>query len=663
MPRVDTSRFRPPKLGLVATFGIVSLIPILVIGAVLAHFMEAQVRERALAEATRSATLVGQIGIKPQLSRDAFRRGLTPFRVDNLDAIFRSEEVRGNVARIKIWNREGVVVYSEDHELINRSFPVSGHLSQALEGHVESEISTLDRDENVAEHGLGRALEVYVPITFFGSTEPDGVVELYLPYAPIEAAVQRDTRTLVLLLLVGLAVLYAALFRIALDASRKLRRHAEENEHQALHDALTGLPNRLLFRDRLAQALTIAKRDGHGVAVLLADLDRFKEVNDTLGHESGDRLLNELATRLRAVVRESDTIARLGGDEFGLLLPVVHEEDAPSDAADRVVKALEEPVYLDGVPIAVEASIGIAIAPEHGEDVDTLVQRADVAMYMAKEAHASYAVYDAERDENSPSRLRLVAELRRGIDEGELTLHYQPKERLLTGDVVGVEALVRWNHPERGLLAPSEFIPLAQHTNLIRPLTLFVLDEALAQCRAWRDDGIELRVAVNLSSRSLLDADLADDVEHLVRKWRLEPDALELEITETMIMADPERAAETLGRLNELGVRIAIDDFGTGYSSLAYLSGLPVDEIKIDRSFVAAMARNTNDAAIVRSTIDLGRNLGVDVVAEGVETEEIWLALRELGCDAAQGYFLSRPVPPGVLSAWLHARAAGQRVA
>ncbi|MBD0291554.1 MAG: EAL domain-containing protein, partial [Thermoleophilia bacterium] len=291
------------------------------------------------------------------------------------------------------------------------------------------------------------------------------------------------------------------------------------------------------------------------------------------------------------------------------------------------------------------------------------VQRADVAMYVAKAAHRPFAVYDAAHDVNSASRLRVIAELRRAIDERELTLYYQPKERLETGDVVGVEALVRWNHPERGLLPPSEFVPLAQHTNLIRPLTLFVLEAALEQCRAWKDDRLSLRVAVNLSARSLLDADLAVDVERLLARLDLEPDVLELEITETMIMADPARAAAILGDLNALGVRIAIDDFGTGYSSLAYLSGLPVDEIKIDRSFVAAMGENASDAAIVRSTIDLGRNLGLGVVAEGVETEDVWRALRELGCDAAQGYFLSRPVPPRVLAEWVRARAPVGRVA
>ncbi|MBD0318105.1 MAG: EAL domain-containing protein [Thermoleophilia bacterium] len=654
-PRISPPRLHKP--GLVTTIAIVSLVPIAVIAVVLAHVMEGQVRERAIAEATRSATLIGRVGLQPQLSRDAVRDGLSPFRLTALDETFAEQSVQSEIARIAIWNRSARIIYSDEPNLIDRTFPLSRELRAALGGQVETEIAEADEHDDFGQRGGGTLLQVLVPFTFAGSARPDGVFQLYLPYEPIEAAVTEDTRVLVALLLLGLTVLYAALFPIALGASRTLRRQAAENEYQALHDALTGLPNRTLFRDRLAHALAIARREGHGVAVLLADVDRFKEVNDSLGHDSGDVLLRELSRRLRAVVRESDTIARLGGDEFGVLLPSVHEGTAPADAAERIVAALEEPFELDGVPVAVEASIGIALAPEHGEDVDTLVQRADVAMYVAKAAHQPFAGYDPAHDVNSPSRLRLVAELRRAIDERELTLYYQPKERLETGDVVGVEALVRWNHPERGLLPPSEFVPLAQHTNLIRPLTLFVLETALEQCRAWKDEGLSLRVAVNLSARSLLDADLAEDVERLLARWNLDPDVLELEITETMIMADPARAAAILGELNALGVRIAIDDFGTGYSSLAYLSGLPVDEIKIDRSFVAAMGGNTSDAAIVRSTIDLGRNLGLGVVAEGVETEDVWLALRDLGCDAAQGYFLSRPVPPPALAAWVRSRA------
>jgi diguanylate cyclase (GGDEF)-like protein len=639
----------------VATFGLVSLVPIVVIGFVLAHFMQAQVRERARERATSAATLIARVGIQPRLTPEAVQDGLSPVRLSDLDRSIDTGPGT-DIARMNIWNEAGVLVYSDDHGLIGRRFPPSPELERALAGAVQSEISDSRGAETPGEGKLGRLLEVYVPFEFEGSSEPDGVVELYLPYEPIAAAAADDTRTLYLLLLAGLAVLYAALFRLALGASRRLRRQADENEWQALHDALTGLPNRTLFRDRLRQALAAARRDGCEAAVMLLDLDRFKEVNDTLGHESGDLLLAELARRLREVVRQSDTIARLGGDEFAVLLPRVWAYTDPVDAAARMTRALDEPFVLQDVPIAVEASIGIAVFPEHGTDVDTLLQRADVAMYAAKGRHSGYAVYDAANDDYSPRRLRLIAELRRAIDEGELIVHYQPKEALATGDVVGAEALVRWKHPERGLLQPADFLPVAQQTNLIKPLTLYVLETALAQCAAWRREGLDLHVAVNLSSRSLLDVDFPADVERLLARWELDGDALELEITETTIMADPLRAAVVLDGLNLLGVRIAIDDFGTGYSSLAYLSGLPVDEIKIDRSFVMTMNESASHAVIVRSTIDLGRNLGLDVVAEGVETADVREALRALGCDAAQGYFLSRAVPPADLARWLRAR-------
>ncbi|MDQ3867571.1 MAG: EAL domain-containing protein [Actinomycetota bacterium] len=652
---IPRKRPRLRRPGHVATFGLVSLVPIVVIGLVLAHFLRAQVRARALQQATTATSLIARVGIQPRLTREAMEEGLSIIRLTDLDVAIQTGP-GADIARVKIWNKDREIVYSDDHSLIGRTFPPSEDLEEAFDGEVKSEMSNLDDAENEGERGLGELLEVYVPFRFEGSREPDGVFEVYLPYRPIAAAVAKDTRTLYLLLLAGLAVLYGALFRLALGASRRLRRQAQENQQQALHDALTGLPNRTLFRDRLNQAVAAARRDGHETAVMLLDLDRFKEVNDTLGHASGDLLLTELARRLCEVVRESDSIARLGGDEFALLLPRVHASSDPVEVAERITKALDEPFVLQDVPIAVEASIGIAIFPEHGGDVDTLLQRADVAMYAAKTSHGGYALYDAASDDYSPGRLRLVAELRRAIEEGELTVHYQPKEDLATAEVVGAEALVRWNHPERGLLAPGEFVPVAQHTNLIKPLTLYVLDTALAQCSAWRRDGVNLHVAVNLSSRSLLDVDLPADVARLLAKWELRGEALELEITETTIMADPLRAASVLARLNALGVRIAIDDFGTGYSSLAYLSGLPVHEIKIDRSFVTTMNESSSHAVIVRSTIDLGRNLGLEVVAEGVETADVLEALRALGCDAAQGYFLSRAVPPADLAEWLRAR-------
>jgi diguanylate cyclase (GGDEF)-like protein/PAS domain S-box-containing protein len=440
-------------------------------------------------------------------------------------------------------------------------------------------------------------------------------------------------------------------------AEAALVRQSELNEHQALHDALTDLPNRTLFRDRIERAILTAERESTRIAVLMMDLDRFKEINDSLGHHAGDSLLCELGERLQTALRASDTIARLGGDEFGVLLPQHSDHADVIHVIDRIREALDEPIVLDDLPLTVEASIGVALYPDDGTDVDTLLQRADVAMYMAKSSDTSYAFYEASADHCDPARLTLVGELRRAMERGELLLHYQPKAVLASGKVTSVEALLRWQHPERGLLPPDEFIPLAQQTGLIKPLTLYVVDEALRQCRDWQSAGIDLSVAVNLSMRNLLDVELPDQIEQLLARWELDPALLELEITESTMLADPLRTKAVLERLSAMGIRLSIDDFGTGYSSLAYLRRLPVDEIKIDRSFVINMTRDDDDETIVRSTIDLGRNLGLEVVAEGVETEEIWERVRSLGCTVAQGYYLSRPVPAAELEAWLRRRS------
>ena len=435
-------------------------------------------------------------------------------------------------------------------------------------------------------------------------------------------------------------------------AEEQLRRQAEINRHQALHDSLTGLPNRTLFHDRVARALVEAQRGGGDLAVLMMDLDRFKEVNDTLGHASGDRLLQEVARRLLDALRAGDSIARLGGDEFGILLPGALPT-AAIEVVERIRHAVNRPIMLDGLPVTVDASVGIAFHPADGDDVNVLLQRADVAMYVAKETHSGYAIYSCDDDRHEPTRLSLVGELRRAIDERELTLHYQPKVALRSGRVTGVEALVRWRHPERGLIMPDEFIPVAQKTGLIKPLTHYVIDEALRQCSAWGRRGHAVRVAVNISPRSLIDIEFPGDVELLLGKWGVANDLLELEITEDAIVADPQRVRAVLEQLNGMGIRLAVDDFGTGYSSLAYLTRLPIDEIKIDRSFITSMSSSKDDAIIVRSTIELGRNLGLKVVAEGVEDARTWTRLRDLGCDIAQGYHVSRPVPPDELTAWL----------
>ncbi len=433
----------------------------------------------------------------------------------------------------------------------------------------------------------------------------------------------------------------------------RLVQDLKHNEHRALHDPLTGLPNRSLFHDRLRQAIMSGDRQGAMVGVILLDLDNFKEVNDTLGHHNGDIMLQEVAVRLRAVLRGSDTVARLGGDEFAILMPNMQDRGEVGRVAVKVLEALQAPIILEELSLEVGASIGVAIYPDQGADASLLIQRADIAMYSAKSNRTGYEVYSQERHRHSPGRLALVSDLRAALQNGELAVHYQPKAELPSGRIIGVEALLRWNHPEHGLIPPDEFIPVAEHTGLMRTMTLFVLESAIRDCCDWTAGGRPLTVAVNLSARSLLDARLPDDIIELLHRWGVPAFRLRLEITESSIMADPVRLADVLARLSSAGIGLSIDDFGTGYSSLAQLKRLPVDEIKIDKSFVLGMANNEDDAVIVQSTVELGRNLGLRVVAEGVEDQHTMDMLTDLGCDVAQGFFLSRPISADQFGAWI----------
>jgi diguanylate cyclase (GGDEF)-like protein/PAS domain S-box-containing protein len=439
-------------------------------------------------------------------------------------------------------------------------------------------------------------------------------------------------------------------------SGRKVRE--AELEHQVLHDVLTGLPNRTLLQDRLRQAIRLGRRQNLPFALFLMDLDRFKEVNDTFGHACGDLLLNQVASRLSGELRASDTIARLGGDEFAIILPGIEQPEGAENAARKLVNALNQTFEVNGEKLHVGGSIGIVLFPDHGRDSDTLLRRADVAMYSAKRAGGGFAFYTLEQDDNSASRLALIADLRYGIDHGQLVLHYQPKVDLASGVVLGVEALVRWEHPEHGLLTPERFLPLAEHTGLIEPLGRWVLNEAIRQVRAWKDEGLATKVAVNLSVRSLHDRELPQVLAEMLERHGVEASLLQVEITESTLMADPELATEITGRLAEMGVQLAIDDFGTGYSSLAYVRRLQAREIKIDKSFVLEMAKAKNDAVIVQSTIELGRNLGLRVVAEGVEDQETWDMLLASGCEVAQGFMVSRPLPADEIMVHLRSAAA-----
>jgi diguanylate cyclase (GGDEF)-like protein len=434
-------------------------------------------------------------------------------------------------------------------------------------------------------------------------------------------------------------------------AVRRDRRRVEQRlEHLAYHDPLTDLPNRALLHDRLEQAARTATREGAALALLVMDLDGFKEINDTLGHHGGDLVLQHVASRVRATLRDVDTVARLGGDEFAIVLPDT-DADGAQRAARKVLHEIERACFIDSRSLSVRASVGIATLPDHGGTADILLQKADVAMYVAKTDGVGVAVYSAERDRHTHRRLALISELRRAVDERQFVVEYQPILNLRTGVITGVEALVRWNHPSQGRLLPADFIHIAEQTGLINPLTTIVLDEAIA---AWspRRSMFPLSVSVNLSPRSLQNPDLPTVIADLLHAAGTPPSLLTLEITENILMSDPARSMDCLAQLHAMGIRLAIDDFGTGYSSLSYLRRLNVDELKIDRSFIAGLGMGM-DEVIVRSTIDLAHNLGLTVVAEGVESDVVQTVLGSMGCDSAQGMYISPPASLADTRHWI----------
>lgn len=438
-----------------------------------------------------------------------------------------------------------------------------------------------------------------------------------------------------------------------LDQTSELRTQTavleEKTSHDATHDSLTELPNRVLLHDRLQQALSAALRQQGKLAIMIMDLDNFKEVNDTLGHFNGNIILKQVATRLQGTIRNLDSVARLGGDEFAVLLPKITDERGVTIVAKKIQQALTPSFQVGGLNLDINASFGIAIFPDHGNDMDTLMQRAEVAMYAAKKEKAGFIYYDKKYDQHSSKRLTLMAELRQAIDQQDLAVFFQPKIDIKTNKVIEVEALVRWQHPEHGLLSPDEFIPLAERTGLITPLTTLVTELSLKQVAEWSREGYDIGVTINISTTVLLDPHFPDTLIGLLAAYRIEPEKVMLEITETTIMTDRERSMETLLRFKSMSIRMSIDDFGAGYSSLTHLKNLPVHELKIDKSFVMEMCNNRDDAVIVKIIIELAHQLGLQVTAEGVETNEILGMLNDLDCDIAQGYLISRPLPAAEL--------------
>ncbi len=620
---------------LFAAYAVASLVPIGVLGAVMVHGLSEDAARWGQDQGKAQAAVIAEMAVAPALEDADLDQGLTAEQRDRLQRATDLAIYNDSVLRLRVRGFGGQVVFSDDGATAGGVSINDPAFSSASEG--QTAVTLL----SVPGAPGGLVIRVLQPVVASASGQAMGVLELYLPYDQIAARMHEQQTVTYWRLGLGLGALYLMLGLISWSTTRSLRRYALRQAHEALHDGLTGLPNRAAFRERARDAVAQCGEPG---AIVLVDLDRFKEVNDTLGHHAGDQLLAVVADRLRAGLRPGDTLARLGGDEFALILPR-SDTAAVRGLLDGLSAALASEVVLEGVPLSMEASFGVALYPEHGHEVEDLLRRADAAMYHGKRGAADIVVYAGEDMSHPTQWLMVQAELRRALARDELVLHYQPKIDLRTGQVVAVEALVRWQHPERGLLPPSEFLPAAEQSGLIEPLTSWVLRRALADQAGWTATGREWAVSVNVSARNLEKPGFADFVAGLVVEHGGTPGRLLLEVTETALAADTERADQAVLDLTARGIGVSVDDFGTGYTSMSQLRGLPIAEVKIDRMFVQDVLEAPQSQAIVRAVIALAHGLGSRVTAEGLEAPEVATWLREAGCDEAQGYLYSRPVP------------------
>ena len=612
---------------LFATYAVVSLLPVGALGVLLLRGVQEDAAKQGQDQGEAQAAVIAEMAIAPALDDADLSQGITAGQRDSLAKATDLALYHGSVLRMRLRNFNGQVVFSDDGST-SGGVPVTDPAFQTAS--LGASTATLVNDAGAPGREI---IQVLQPVFARTSGEAIGVLELYLPYDKIAARLHQQMVVTYRRLGVGLGLLYLAISLISWSTTRSLRRYAARQAHEALHDGLTGLPNREAFRQRAAAEVG-DRRDG---AVVVVDLNRFKEVNDTLGHHAGDELLQVITGRLRTALRAEDTVARLGGDEFALILPGL-DAAAVRTLLERARAEVTREMVLDGVPLSIEASFGVALYPTHGDDVEQLLRHADAAMYQGKRGAADIVVYTGERMAHATQWLVVQAELRHALERDELVLHYQPKVRLSDGLVTGVEALVRWQHPERGLLPPAAFLPAAEQSGLIEPLTAWVLQQALADQRDWTADGRDWPVSVNVSARNLESPSFAAFVVGLLDA----PERLTLEITETAVVDDVETAQHALRDLASAGVGLSVDDFGAGYTSLGRLRGVPLTEIKIDRSFVEESSENR---AIVRGVVALAHGLGCRVTAEGVETAEMASWVAAAGCDEAQGYFYSRPVP------------------
>jgi diguanylate cyclase len=620
-------------------YAVASLVPVLVLGIVLSSNYRREGHDRALSQGRAQAAVIEQMAIAPMLGKQDLREGLDERERDGLMQATQLAVFAESVVRLRVRSFDGRVVFSDDGTTAGALRTSDPAFRRAAVG--ERDVSIVDPD------GRAKVLRALLPIVPNATGRATGVLELYLPYAPIAAQVTAQLHGAYWRLAAALAVLYLVLALISWSTTRRLRRHASDREYEALHDGLTGLPNRTWFRREADAAVDQADPGCHGAIVLL-DLDRFKEVNDTLGHHAGDELLQVAAQRLREALRTDDLLARLGGDEFGIVLPGVRGEREAAEVVGDVRRRLVDDVELDGVRVAIEASFGVALFPDHGTTTEQLLQRADAAMYQAKRLSAGIVIHDPAALLSTvvdTDGLAVHGELRRAIDEDELRLVYQPKFSVGTGDAIGLEALVRWEHPRRGLLGPAAFLPEAERSSLIQPLTEWVLRRALADRAEWCAAGVVLPVSVNVSARNLEAAGFPERVLDLLDAAGATPADIVIEVTETALAANAEAVNAAVGILADAGVAISVDDFGMGSTSLSGLRTLPVSELKIDRAFVSGLDGSPQDRSIVRAIIELAHGLGFSVTAEGVETPAVQEWLRRAGCDTAQGYHLARPAP------------------
>jgi diguanylate cyclase len=621
-------------------FALVSLVPVVVLGVVLASLLRRQADNVGLKEGNAQALLVARSSIAPLLGGHDLRQGLRPTEAAALrrsvNLIVRDRQV----LRLRLRDLRGQVIFADDNSGLGTA---DDEALAAAHGHSTVDLTWLNADLKGASSLGPRVVEAYVPLDSAQNGDRIGVLEVYLPYQPIEAAIASQQRVVMAALSAGLFFLWLAMLGVSWSVTRTLRRQGQANAFLAQHDPLTGLANRSQFAERAQQAVAVVTAERQA-AVALVDLDRFKEVNDTLGHGNGDALLVRLADRLLDSMRDGDLVARLGGDEFGIILNGLRRPEEAAEILGRLRAVLGESVMLGDLPLAVEASIGFVLTPDDGQDVENLVARADLAMYVAKRERRGVVRYEPSHDRYDSANLTLAAELGDAITNGELRLHFQPKADLRDGRVRAVEALVRWQHPTRGLLYPDAFLPAAEQTELVEPLTQWVLRHAIESLPLLDPDD-RLEMAVNISARSLVRPEFASDILAVIDSTGIAAHRVILEITETALLVDPDRAAASLTVLAERGVRVSIDDFGAGQTSLGYLARLPISELKIDKAFVLAMCDDPRNAAIVRSIIDLGHSLGFSVTAEGMETTQALDLLTAAGCDRVQGYLLARPMP------------------